>query len=372
MSIVNIVNPLGMSGLYVVFANRGGIYDEPGRYGISHLMEHLVIKSTDCMRDRLQENGIAINAFTAPEMVVFHMTGLSSRITMFAKEFVERLLGGVDGITEDAFVNERSTVLQEYGDYFGDPVSCTIGNCFRKMYGSYHCIGRRVDIDSFTFEDFKKEYEAHYLTPTAMFHVGQTGINLPGIETTETLPEAFNPLVYAEDRKIELEEQPVVDRATVCCCTKDAVRAEEATAAKIAVDMLTAGLNSPLYQEIREKRGLSYFQGGAEFAARDEMHVMFFAPTEKARVSELIAVYDDVFSNLDKHMTEERFQICLNRAQVQVEKQRILLYEHADEIIRPRIGLIDTDAGLETLTFDTVMDVAKRHLSIEHIGKFTN
>lgn len=372
MSIVNIVNPLGMSGLYIVFANRGGIYDEPGRHGISHLMEHLVIKTTDCMRDRMQENGISANAFTSGEMVVFHLTGLSSRITRFAKEFTERILGGVDGITEDSFMNERSTVLQEYGDYFGDPVSCTLGNCFRKMYGSYHTIGFRSDIEAFTFEEFKKEYEAHFTTPTAIFHVGQTGVNLPGIETTETLPEEYNRMEYSEDRKIELEEQPVVDRATVCCCTKDAANAADATALRIAVDMLASGLNSPLYQEIREKRGLSYFQGGFHLISRDDMHVIFAAPTEKSRVSELIDVYDDVFGNLDKYMTEERFRICLNRAQVIVEEKRILLYENADEIIRPRIGLIDPDEGLDNLDFDTVMDVARRHLSIEHIGKFTN
>ena len=57
-------NPLGMAGLYISYGHVGAVSEKAGKYGTSHLMEHMICKNTDDMRDRLQANGIYANAFT--------------------------------------------------------------------------------------------------------------------------------------------------------------------------------------------------------------------------------------------------------------------------------------------------------------------
>ena len=165
-------NPLGMAGLYVSYGHVGAVSEKAGKYGTSHLMEHMICKNTDDMRDKLQENGIYVNAFTGTDKVVVHVTGLADRMKMFMQEFVEKLIGPIDAITEEQFLNERRTVLNEYGDNFIDPSSVALYNAMRKHFGCYLAIGREEDIKAFTFDDYKKSYSEVFNKPDSIIYIG--------------------------------------------------------------------------------------------------------------------------------------------------------------------------------------------------------
>ena len=373
MSVINAINQLAMSGVYVIYGNVGGLYEKDGEYGTSHLMEHMVCHNWDDLRDTFQENGIQANAYTGFDLVVFHITGLTSRVEPLAKEFVARVTGGIrDNITEEMFETEKKTVLQEYGDTFADPVICGMLNGVRKIYGAFGPIGRRKDIENFTFEDFKRVYEEKFRKPNLVVYVGQTGINFTGLEFATGAGEIMCPPVYREDRKIELETNPGVDRTFVNCFSKMICTKEDSVALKIACRMLSNGLNSPLYQEIREKRGLSYYSIGDIERMGSVVVPLFCSATDKDKAGELISVYDMVFGDLDKYLTEERFNICLNFAKVIREKHLVLRYENYDDFIVKALGYAVDDDELETLTLDRVKEVAFRYLSLPQICKYTN
>lgn len=373
MSIINEINPLAMSGVYVIYGNAGGIYEKDGEYGTSHIMEHMVCHNYDDLRDTFQENGIQANAYTSCDIVVFHITGLTSRVQPLAKEFVARITGGVRGhITEEMFETEKKTVLQEYGDTFSDPIACGMLNGIRKIFGGYAAIGRRQDVENFTFDDFKRVYEERFRKPNLVVYVGPTGINFNGIEFAEGAGQILCPPVYSENRTIELEPSPAVDRNFITCFSKLVCTREDSMAMKIACRMLSSGLNSPLYQEIREKRGLSYFSIGDIERMGSVVIPMFCAATDKDKTAELIGVYDMVFGDLDKYLTEERFNLCLNFAKITKEKNTVLRYENYDDFIVKALGYALDDDELETLTFDRVKEVAARYLSPSQICKYTN
>ena len=79
-----------------------------------------------------------------------------------------------------------------------------------------------------------------------------------------------------------------------------------------------------------------------------------------------------MFGDLDKYLTEERFNLCLNFAKVTKETNTVLRYEHYDDFIVKALGYALDDDELETLTFDRVKEVAARYLSPSQICKYTN
>ena len=373
MSVINEINPLAMSGVYVIYGNAGGIYEKDGEYGTSHLMEHMVCHNYDDLRDTFQENGIRANAYTTCDTVVFHITGLTSRVEPLAKEFVARITGGVsDHITEEMFENEKKTVLQEYGDTFADPVSCGMLNGIRKIFGGYAAIGRRQDIENFSFDDFRRVYDEKFRRPNLVVYVGPTGINFTGVECADRAGEILCPPVYSENRSIELEQNPVVDRTFITCFSKLVCTREDSMALRIACRMLSSGLNSPLYQEIREKRGLSYFSIGDMERMGPAVIPMFCAATDREKLAELIGVYDMVFGDLDRYLTEERFSLCLNFAKITREENHVLRYENYDDLVVKALGYALDDDELDTLTLDRVKEVANRYISLPQICKYSS
>lgn len=371
MSAIVEINPLKMSGLYVIYGNAGAIYEKPGMYGTSHLMEHLVSRTIDDLRDTFQENAIMSNAYTSSDDVVFHITGLTSRLEPLAKDYVAHILGGVDMITEEKFENEKKTVLQEYGDTFADPMGGALNNGMRKIFGTYGPIGERKSVENFTYDDMKRVYKETFSKPSLIVYIGPTGINFTGVEYIDKCPEPSCPPVYSENRDIELEPAPGIDRTMVNCFSKQVCTKEDSMALKLACGMLSSGLNSPLYQEIRGKRGLSYYSMGHVERNGSTVIPMFCAATENARVSELLGVYDMVFGDLDKYMTEERFNLCLSMARINREKEIVLRYEYFEDFIVDSLGYAMDERELDTMTYDRVMEVAHRYLSLDKICKYT-
>ena len=71
--IVNLKSQTDLSGFYVVFYGSTNL-EERGIYGISHLMEHLICKNFEHLRDDFEREGIDWNAYTTQNEIVFFFT----------------------------------------------------------------------------------------------------------------------------------------------------------------------------------------------------------------------------------------------------------------------------------------------------------
>lgn len=362
-----IYNPLGMAGLYVCYGKVGAVGELPGRYGTSHLMEHMICKNTDSMLDKLQQNGLMPNAYTSTDKVVVHMTGLADRMKMFTQEFLDKLLGGVDSITEDSFLKEKETVLQEYGDDFIDPTMTALFNAMRKHFGCYLAIGREEDIKAFSFDDYRQTYNDVYSKPDSIIYIGPED-PCPSLAVYPPVHIPSNKYVFTEDSGAPLAPVVKNGRKQLIIFPKELVAEPFGTSAAVAFKMLASGLNSPLMQEARVKRGLTYGVGGFINSVGVNFIPTICSSTDDRKKDALIDVIMEVFGNLDKYLTEERFEIIKGMVTVKKRKHEILLYDNPDSPIKQSLGFIDEDKNIESLTFDTAMRAAKKYFSPDAIA----
>lgn len=352
-------NRLKMTSFEVVF-NAGALYEKEGRYGTMHLMEHLMCKQFKDMVARFTKLGITWNAYTGNEQVVFWLRGLDKYLTPeIKKEYVSKLLSAPT-FGQDEFDNEKRTVLQEYGDCFSDMEGGTYLNFMRKHYNMYNAIGRRSDIENFTYEDYLEVKEEFFMHPARIVEIGPRKTDIQGVDyETERHPYAnpvfsVNPYDVVEEPYAESDEKTLV--MAVC---KTPVSRRDYKYVTVALSVLNDGLESPLYQEIREKRGLSYYSSASKSTMIDHADVMFSACTTTENVNKLVDVYCDVFSDIGKFMPEDRFNDIIDKMKISLEKSKLFRYEsHNDLTAWDNICM---SKSLKGITYEKVLKAARKY-----------
>lgn len=349
-------NELKMTSLHIIY-EAGSMFEKAGRYGTMHLMEHMICKNYNDLRDSLQELGIVCNAYTAQDYVVFWFKGLESKLSPMKAELVKRITGGFRA-TDDELQMEKKVVVEEYLDTFNDQIIGNYYNAFRKHYDCYGPIGLRADIEKFGIDDALEVYEEYFSKPTRIVEVGPTQADLSFVN-------------YAAKREYKLKEFGVYDyepeevntlnKITLIAFGKIKCDAANYPALTLGLSMLGDGLNSPLYKEIRENRGLSYFSWCDSMEHGDFVLPLFGACTEKDRINELTDVYNMIFSDVTSYLTKERFSICKNRFTVVKEKREVLRYDNPADLMNYG-GLYNLN-DIESLTFEEVVKVTTQYVN---------
>jgi hypothetical protein len=125
---------------------------------------------------------------------------------------------------------------------------------------------------------------------------------------------------------------------------------------RFIISCLTGGLEAPLYQEIREKRGLSYFSAGDIQRTGESVIGSFLAITTNERADELKQVYTDFFSDqVSRHITLDRFIDCKESFLIKKRVAELLPYSG----IGPKV-LSDYNSfvGVETLNYNDCLTLA--------------
>lgn len=351
---------ISMSGLVY---QKGGSYEtaEQQNRGISHLMEHLMCKTFDDLRPAMRRNGINYNAFTSDNRVVFYWEGLDPELGQFIPELHARILDRDKRKlwTKEAFEMEKLTVLEEYADAFNEQTSGFFRNLLRRHYGLCGAIGFKSDIENFTYEQSIAEADT-FLRPDLIVEVGET--NYPDLPNDDSFKfEDQDVLRFTEASGILEEAIPKQGKTIVGLIGKTPIPKDRSSEVGFLLGCLTKGLESPLYQEIREKRGLSYFSLAFACLVGSSFVPFFAASTSNDRAEELAGVYQDFFlSDISKHLTKERFDICYAELMIRERRDKILAHEGA-----ARTVLADTNPYdvLRNISYERLIEIGNEVFS---------
>ena len=357
MSIINLKSQTPLSGFYVVYKGSTNL-EKSGIYGISHLMEHLVCKSLDPYQDELDRLGISYNAYTSGNEIVFFIKGLESSISKWRNKFVDLLTDF--SVTKEEFENERNIVLQEYMDSFNDQFNNHWLNLDRKLFNNYNPIGSKSDLENLKWMDCLDFFKEQYMKPSMIINVSKD------IEFGGDID--FN--TPKNTKKYEMGEYPVeIERSTdykgkvSLMLTSDIIN-EDFNKIKFVNHMFTRGLQSPFYQEIREKRGLVYYVGSHISRLNEQGVNVLYTMSSEENIDKITNIMKEILNNYDKFLTKERFNVTKESLSIELEKSEIRREDNVNRWIDPSgWSIYDT---ISDITYDEVMNICEKHFNFDN------
>lgn len=372
---VYVPNKIEMGLFGLAYRQTGGFFETPGIRGTSHLMEHLMCKPFDHMREELKALGIDHNAYTSDNQVVFYFGGLTESLKEVVETLYEKITRpSLEPWTREAFEIEKNTVLQEYGDTFNSQESGFYYNVLRRHYNYTGAIGYRSDIESFSYEQSLVR-AAEFTLPSIICQVGEQFIKFHGnTEITmmgdtadgDIMYASKNPpqLVFNDDYGLDLEVVPKDSKTLVGLLGNEPAPIEDTQVMGFIMTCINGGLEAPLYDEIREKRGLSYYSAGEAIYVGERCLPMFFASTSENNIVNLENVYKDFFSrSADDVISEARFNTCKKAYAVKQRMVDILPHSGAKTTV---LGDLNPFDGIAELTYSQTLDKYNSLMRIEN------
>ena len=355
--IVNLKSQTDLSGFYVVYEGSTNL-EKKGWYGISHLMEHLMCKNFDHLQEDFDRDGIEWNAYTSSNEIVFYLTGLEDKVNKWKGEFMD-LLGGFN-VKKSEFENERNIVLEEYMDSFNEQTQCHVLNLSRKLFGDYDPIGLKEDLENLKFMDCLNYFELQYAKPTKIINVSKKDYKNTTLDFAERT--IIKPLVYGNHNvPLELNNE-WKDKTSIAILSP--VINEDFAYVHFINAMLSLGLKSPHYQEIREKRGLVYYVHCYQSRMNNQGLNSISTQTSNRNFNAVVDAVEGVIKNPKKYLTKDRFNLVKDYYSVRMQKDEILRYKSVNQFINPT-GWSVYDI-LDKITLKKVLEVYDKYYQFDN------
>lgn len=354
--ITNITAETDFSAVYIIY--RGSTANEyPGIYGISHLMEHLMCDGAKHMEKDFQKYGITTNAYTSDSEIVFYISGLDEYIQKYREEWIFAIADHV--ITEERFLEEREVVMQEYNSAMNEQIRVHQRNLYRKLYGQYGPLGKREDLEALTTQDIENHHKVQFAFPSQIINVSK---NNPYKEDPWFDDEMshHDTLCLRKTHEFIVEGRKTYDQSTVVYLSP--VVKDEFPIVKIICAMLGDDLISPLYEEIREKRGLIYFIWCYIHMIDDNSGVINIASEmEHGNVDEFVETVNMILENKEKYLTQERLDIIIENARIELKKSKILPHKNVYRWIEPLTWNIEEALNEGDITLAKIYEVFDKY-----------
>ena len=356
--IINLPSQTNLSGFYVIYEGSTNL-EKPGWYGLVHLMEHLVCKSFDHLQEDFDRDGVDWNAYTSNNEICFYLTGLDEKVNKWKGQFVDLL--GQFKITKEDFENERKIVLEELMDSFNDQTESHMLNLSRKLFGDYGAIGLREDLEKLKFMDIINFWELQYAKPSKVINVSKN--NPYKNKTLDFAERTIVKNVSFGDHKVPFElGNEFKDKSSLVMLSP--VIDEDFAYVHFINAMLSLGLKSPLYQEIREKRGLVYYIHCYQSRMNQQGINTIATQTSNKNFKAVVEATKTVLENPSKYLTKDRFNLVKDYYKVRMQKDEILRYKNVNQWINPE-GLSVYEI-LDTVNLKKIKEVYDKYFKFEN------
>jgi predicted Zn-dependent peptidase len=300
----------------------GARYEEDHQAGVSHFIEHMLFKGTEQRPDpaiisgQIESVGGIINASTGREgtnywvkvpaahlETSFEVLADIVRNSLFVEEEMEKerfvIIEEIHGVndTPDDLVHD---IIDEVV-WDGQPVG-------RSILGSETTVGTLTGADMRAFMD--QHYRPERLVIAASGKVDHN-------QVVEMAERAFGDLKHGmgdacgltqirqSEPRVRLIERPT-EQAHLCIAHAALPYTDERRYVQGAIDsILSSGMSSRLFQEIRERRGLVYSVYGYFRQYADVGQGVVYAGTDLQRVDETISAILNELSKLKEHGVPE-------------------------------------------------------------------
>jgi predicted Zn-dependent peptidase len=388
------------SASLIFYYNVGSRYERAEYSGVSHFLEHMLFKGTEKRPDPMQISqaiegiGGMLNAATGRESTSYWAKVPSTHFAMSFEVLADIIRNSV---IETAEVDqERSVIVEEIRSIFDSPEDLVHEVIDEVVWGAQG-VGRGIagteetvaNVDRNVMIDF---WRRNY-TPSRL--VIASGGDVDHDEAVALAEEHFGDLV--EDPNADQYERAVIDQterrihlterdteqAHLCIAMPALPYSDERRYVQGTLEaVLSSGMSSRLFQEIREKRGLVYSVYGYFRPYEDVGQGVFYAGTDLERVEEtIVALLGELRKLRDEPLSAEELQMTK-----ELRKGRLLMGLEDSRSVASWVGSQEATYGeirtpeevmerIEAVTIEDVQELAQEifredRLSLALVGPY--
>lgn len=251
---------------------RVGSRDEPAaQNGISHFLEHMAFKGTETRDARrisleIERVGASMNAYTAKDHTAYHAVMLAEHLPVAVDVLADVIRRST--FPPDEIERERQVILQELGDAADDPESIAQDEfdlkAFPKQPFGRPILGSPRFVRSVSRDDFRRYMDTHYaagnLVVVGVGHLDHAHFGDLVERWFGDMPAgtrgAREPARYVGGYRVvddDYEQTSIALGWPVPGRTDPGFGVHE-----MLGELLGGGMSSPLFQSVREQRGLAY------------------------------------------------------------------------------------------------------------------
>lgn len=390
------------SGTLIVSYNVGSRHEPAPIAGVSHFLEHMVFKGTEQRPDpkqiteEIEGVGGVVNAATSREGTSYWFKAPSSHFATGFEVIADIVQNSV--IDEAELEKERSVIIEEIRSIQDSPEEL-VHEVIDEVVWSDQPVGRSVAgseetvraIDRQAMVDFwKRNYDPSRLVIAAggdIRHdevVALTEQHFGGLAPAGTPDEMAEATDEQKNARVHLLERDT-EQAHLCIAMPALPYATERRYVQSTIEaILSSGMSSRLFQEIREKRGLVYSVYGYFRLYFDVGQGVMYAGTDLERVEETIeALVGELRKLRDERVPEDEL-----RRTKELRKGRLLMGFEDSRSVASWIGSQEATYGeirtpeevmarIEAVTAEEVQELARElfqpdRLSLALIGPYSD
>jgi len=361
------INPLKMASLHIVYNNMSPLDEKDGRRGIFHLIEHMIGVTLDPILPELHEYAIMDDMMTSHEHVIATFSGTAEAIEKFAHKIVNKLItASSENITEELFEMERDAVYNEIAELGSDFNAVMLRDGLRKVYGIHAPEGDIEDVEKYTFEQFKKDFDKYVPHPSSICYVGPRALDLPDLAKNPYSGASvgkFPKVKMVANAKAKRSDIAIDEDASFVGIsafgTKPITNDKEYAAVNIACRMLGGGSESTMFTELRTNRHLVYSCNVSVEPFRKAALPIFFTSASADKAREVISCMKNILEHADKYLTEEKFNRCKNMLNMVLKQQKIMRFTAPGNLTR--LGMINDEIETPHITYRYMMRVVRKY-----------
>ena len=360
--IINLKSQNDLSSFYIIWEGSTNL-EKKGWYGIAHLCEHLQTKMIDHLQEDFDRDGIEWNLWTSSNEICMYIQGLEEKVNKWKYIIIDLIFDFK--ITKEQFENERKIVLEEYLDSMNGQTEVHQINLDRKLFNDYGPIGLKEDLEKLKFMDIINFWELQYAKPSKIINVSK-GKDYKNNELDFADRKIVKTTNFGNHNvPLELGNE-FKDKTSIVMLSP--IIEEDFAYVHFINAMLSLGLKSPLYKEIRENRGLVYYVHCYQSRMHEQGIVTLATQTSNKNFDAVIDATKKVLTNPKKHLTKDRFNLVKDYFEVRKKKDEILRYTNVNQWINPTgwsVNEILDEVNLKKLlqVYDKYFDFDKFYIS---------
>ncbi len=330
------------TGIWVANGTR---HEAPENNGVAHFIEHMLFKGTKRrsahqITREIDSMGGILNAFTGHEYVCYYAKVLAKFMPRAADLLADIFLNST--FPADEIERERKVVLQEI-KMRDDAPEEYIHDRFHQNFWRGQLLGMPVLGSEETIAGLSRtailshkvsRYRPQDIIIAAAGNVRHDELVAILAPLFSNLDSQWQPQVSdifpPADKKVNLIEREM-EQALVCLGTRSLrYDHQDRYALFLLTTILGGGMSSRLFQEIREKKGLSYSVYSYIISHADSGALVVYAGTEKGHCLEVLDIAQREMSRL---VAEEVPRDELDAAREQLKGKTLMSLESSDSLM---------------------------------------